>query len=353
VRRVSAEQFRDAVSSLTGIAGTLPASGFEFNSAYASARRGGLRPLPRSAARAKWLWNQRDAQKQAKPATIYFRKEFVLARKPDSATAIVSCDDSFTLYLNGEKVGSGSEVSKPALLDLGARAKAGTNWFAVQAENKAPEKKKEATNSPPANPATPAGLLLVARFQNDARPKHPQYVVSNDSWLCSEKKTNGWEKAEFSAKGWEKPRELGGPNLPPWKLAKGFAACETVASEYGHFRCSLLSADSVTTALGRPNREQVVTQRSSTATTLQALELTNGAELAKLLHRGAEQILQHQPQPQSRALVEQLYSQAFGRRPTAQELELSLGLLGDHPQLEGLEDLLWNLAMLPEFQLIY
>jgi hypothetical protein len=34
-------------------------------------------------------------------------------------------------------------------------------------------------------------------------------------------------------------------------------------------------------------------------------------------------------------------------------LELSLGLLGDHPQLEGLEDLLWNLAMLPEFQLIY
>jgi hypothetical protein len=52
-------------------------------------------------------------------------------------------------------------------------------------------------------------------------------------------------------------------------------------------------------------------------------------------------------------LVDQLYLEAFGRHPTAHEFDLAMGLLGDHPQKEGVEDLLWTLAMLPEFQLIY
>ena len=41
-------------------------------------------------------------------------------------------------------------------------------------------------------------------------------------------------------------------------------------------RAALVNADPLMTALGRPNREQVVTVRTSAATTLQALELANG-----------------------------------------------------------------------------
>ena len=52
-------------------------------------------------------------------------------------------------------------------------------------------------------------------------------------------------------------------------------------------RASLVAADPLAVALGRPNREQVVTSRPTVATTLQALELTNGETLAKILHRGA------------------------------------------------------------------
>src|SRR5205823_11742018 len=52
-------------------------------------------------------------------------------------------------------------------------------------------------------------------------------------------------------------------------------------------RAALALADPLTRALGRPNREQVVTERSSVATTLQAVELTNGRTLAAMLAEGA------------------------------------------------------------------
>ena len=42
---------------------------------------------------------------------------------------------------------------------------------------------------------------------------------------------------------------------------------------------------------GRRDREQVVTQRATAATTLQAIELTNGATLHEILARGAGNLL--------------------------------------------------------------
>lgn len=59
-----------------------------------------------------------------------------------------------------------------------------------------------------------------------------------------------------------------------------------------------LKSTSVTRALGRPIRDQVFTDRTSQATTLQALELVNGEELAYLLQRGAGRVLrQLKPSP--------------------------------------------------------
>jgi len=105
-------------------------------------------------------------------------------------------------------------------------------------------------------------------------------------------------------------------------------------------------------ALGRPNREQVITTRSSVATTLQMLELENGQTLSKLLQQGAEQVLA-KPSPSTRDLIGRLYEGALGRGPTRQELEVAEELVGNPAKKEGLEDFLWTITMLPEFQLIY
>jgi hypothetical protein len=104
-------------------------------------------------------------------------------------------------------------------------------------------------------------------------------------------------------------------------------------------------------ALGRPNREQVVTVRSSTASTLQCLELTNGETLADLLQCGAKRLVETAG-PDSPELVRAVYRRALGRSPIPTELELATDLVGTPAQPQGVEDLLWAMTLLPEFQLI-
>jgi Protein of unknown function (DUF1549)/Protein of unknown function (DUF1553)/Planctomycete cytochrome C len=60
-------------------------------------------------------------------------------------------------------------------------------------------------------------------------------------------------------------------------------------------------SEPLTRAMGRPERFQVVTDRSSEATTLQALELVNGEQLRSQLRRGARRLTgtYHQPPPNS------------------------------------------------------
>jgi len=116
-------------------------------------------------------------------------------------------------------------------------------------------------------------------------------------------------------------------------------------------RCSLVAADPLAVALGRPNREQVITARSDAATTLQALELANGGTLAAILQRAA--LIMVEFPTTSDDLVERLYRKAFARSPSPEEKRLGQDLLGQPPQKEGVEDLLWAMVMLPEFQLIY
>ena len=105
-------------------------------------------------------------------------------------------------------------------------------------------------------------------------------------------------------------------------------------------------------ALGRPNREQTVTVRQEEATTLQALELTNGSTLAVLLQEAAHQILT-EAVPSSASLVQGLYAHTLSRSPSAGELALATELVGSPAHAAGVEDLLWALTALPEFQLIY
>lgn len=118
-------------------------------------------------------------------------------------------------------------------------------------------------------------------------------------------------------------------------------------------RAALVPADTLQVALGRPNREQILTVRPPTATTLQVLELTNGTDLADLMKRSAEVILAGKAQAAPQAIVSEVFAKALGRKPTRAEVQLAADLVGQPARADGVEDLLWSLAMLPEFQLIY
>jgi hypothetical protein len=123
------------------------------------------------------------------------------------------------------------------------------------------------------------------------------------------------------------------------------------AKRVSRVRAALAMDNALSRALGRPNREQVVTRRDSLATMLQALELVNGTTLDDVLTRGAKQWIK-QGENDPRKIVERAYRLALGRKPTDSEATTAASIVGTPPSPDGVHDLLWLVVMLPEFQLI-
>ena len=118
----------------------------------------------------------------------------------------------------------------------------------------------------------------------------------------------------------------------------------------GRKRAGLRNLDRLMRTLGRPKRDVVVTRRESDATTAQFIELSNGRSVADLIARGGKVWLDSGRRPES--LVTDLFASAFGRAPSGGEMKSALGVVGNPAAARGIEDLLWMLAMHPEFQLI-
>ncbi|MBI4657369.1 MAG: DUF1553 domain-containing protein [Verrucomicrobia bacterium] len=350
VRRMSAEQFVDALASVTGVWFALPAARSDFT---AGETHGGThRSLLDQPATPKWIWKDTQAAQKTEPITVYFRKVVDLPEKPAAASVVVSCNNSFRLYVNGKEAASGKDHTKPNLADIRSQLRPGRNVFAVAAVNEKAESADKDTE-----PSNPAGLALFAHIRveriADAIPIETVLDFGSDAtWVWSTERSDGWQNREFDAVGWQPAVELGEIGMAPWNIGKAFAEAHSAARLYGHTRASLVNADPLMVALGRPNREQVITARSSVATTLQALEITNGPTLAQRLQEGAEKVLR-EGWRNTADLVAGLYERALSRKPTSNELRTAEELIGGPMRRDGIEDLLWAMTMLPEFQLIY
>jgi hypothetical protein len=122
-------------------------------------------------------------------------------------------------------------------------------------------------------------------------------------------------------------------------------------------RASLVKADPLMRSLGRPNRDQIVSMRPTELTTLEAMDLSNGQTLADWLQQGALQwhsrlgTAPGQIQS-SKDLIDTIYLHALSRHPRTEELQTVLEMVGPTLELTELEDILWSVVMLPEFQYI-
>jgi hypothetical protein len=344
VRRLSAEQFLDALSTLTGVWHSLPANReIDFNAGQAEPDE----PPP-----AFWLWTSESAEQAAAPGAIYLRKTFDLPETPAQALAVAAADNRFALFVNGQQVGAGSNWKQPGIIDIRKQLRPGRNVLAVEAKN---DEVKSGEVSP-----NPAGFLCAVRVRlaepDPARGRDARTTAldfgSDRSWLCSSEEVEGWQNLDFDPRGWQPATELGGSELAPWNLRRQLAVAWSVAAQHGRVRAALVASDPLMRAMGRPNREQVVTRRATVATTMEALELTNGATLAEFLRQGAERLMAENEPPLSE-LATRLYTQGLGRPPTSEEIRIAAMALGESAETRGLEDFLWALAMLPEFQLIY
>lgn len=114
-------------------------------------------------------------------------------------------------------------------------------------------------------------------------------------------------------------------------------------------RASLMKSDFLMRSLGRPNRDQVVTMRPTEFTTLEAIDLANGESLNQVIERGAAR-LKAEHGDSLPAVMTWLYQHGLARNPTAGELSLAGETWGENASQADLEDLIWAVIMLPEFQ---
>ena len=119
----------------------------------------------------------------------------------------------------------------------------------------------------------------------------------------------------------------------------------------GGQRAGMRSLDRLMRTLGRPKRDVVVTRRESTATTAQLIELSNGKPFADLMIKGGN--AWEGSGHGADIIVRKLFTNALGREPSENEANSAQSVLGKTVKAQALADLLWMLAMHPEFQLIH
>ncbi|MBS0264943.1 MAG: DUF1553 domain-containing protein [Planctomycetes bacterium] len=355
VKRVSAEQFLDTVYALTA---TWPTADGALLKADGRAQGGQLGAIAQSLAnrnssapgddrplltRAKWLWSRAEALQAAPPQTIYLRQSWSLTARPARAVATITADNACELFINGKSLAKSDNWNVPVQADVTAALVAGKNVIAIKAAN--------GGGAP-----NPAGVIAeIAALDGDGKLQH---LLSTDAaWRVSEADATGWQQPEFNDSQWAPAVVLGDAAVAPWNIAqtvsKGFKNLPITAALPDGFRirAALLPLDTLQGALGRPNREQVVSSRDATPTMLQALELTNGTQLGAALHRGAT-YWHSQTNQSPTQIVNAIFQMALARHPSAEERQLAADMIGSPATVEGLEDFLWSICMLPEFQLI-
>ena len=342
-RRMTAEQFIDNVWQITG---TSP-KGWD-----APVRRGEplLGLLESREWNAQWISastpTPEPGSKESKGRVTVLKKVVSLPTKPTRAAGILAGSGDLRLFING------TEVKAPHLLHFGKTSEVKFDGMFVAGEN-------TLTVVAPAKPGkTEAQMALLAldlRLNGDT----VQTIISDATWEVSSSFTEAMLKEgklapkapEFKAGVWSPASVTAEPaigGLDTLQLRREMVWANQPAPPA---RASLLKADLLMRTLGRPNRDQIVTNRPQDLSTLEALDLSAGARLNEILSAGAKQVAS-QKFASASELVDWLYLRALCRKALPEERSAALEMLGEKPTPQMLEDFLWAVFVLPEFQLV-
>ncbi|MFO0968594.1 MAG: hypothetical protein U0793_23810 [Gemmataceae bacterium] len=168
----------------------------------------GKAPVP------NWIWHGEPRDNQ----TVYFRKEIAIKGRVNAARLAGACDNKMTVYLNGKEVLTSDNWETPVSKDVSdilAGTKDDSAVLAVEAYNS----------------EGPAGLVL--QLVLDGPKKEKTTIVTDGSWLASEKAAKGWNDKGFDASSWSKAiglGKIGAASVTPWNavtlasLTRGTAA---------------------------------------------------------------------------------------------------------------------------------
>jgi putative membrane-bound dehydrogenase-like protein len=149
---------------------------------------------------AQWIWyDAGDPARHAPTGKVWFRRE-VRATEPSTGAARVLCDDRFTLWVNGRKVGSGT-AGKVSRFNLNGIVERGPNVIAVEAENLGGK----------------AGLYIDGEVRSQGGHEIPFDTGSDWVATLSRPKGDGWLGPNFDVAAWKTVKVIGPHERSPWK----------------------------------------------------------------------------------------------------------------------------------------
>jgi hypothetical protein len=268
------------------------------------------------------------------------QKTFTLKSKPGAAAGVLAASGDARLYINGAEVKAPhlQKHSKVSELHIENLLKAGENTFVLAGRD-------------------PKALFAVELSYGDGSLES---IVSDPTWMTAAGfQEESLKKGTFPAESKALPGESRTSALPAPPPKDAELQIERLRGDYvwavqpqPPARASLLKSDLLMRTLGRPNRDQIVTNRPQDLSTLEALDLSAGARLSELLAGAAARIAKEAAFRSPNELVDWLYTAALGRQPSNGERAASVEALGQKPAAPLIEDLLWSVFVLPEFQLV-
>jgi hypothetical protein len=307
---------------------------------------------------------------------VVFRKVVHLDATPVEAYAAVLASQSWQVQVNGREVKAaqrdGARNNRIALLNLQPFLKAGDNVIVVDISSHTEKQMNDIERA-----KYPGSLIHLNKQSGLAFYGHlvppnngqPVELTTDASWKVRRAPEGRWGAIDYNDLDWgqAKPLPAGvtpvdeGPSLEPIhrqdfanipvELGPQLTPVVSTVAQPGHMRAALMASDPLQLAMDRPNREVVIPERSTAATTLQALELTNGSTLDARLHKAAAKFVADADRNVN-DWVDQIFRYALTRTPSADERGIASEMLGSAPDANRIADFLWAIVNLPEFQLI-
>jgi alpha-L-rhamnosidase len=160
--------------------------------------------LPNVLKKTYWIWSEANAARSVPAGTRYFRRTFELPSdwKVQKAVCYITADNSFQLFVNGQKVKALNNFNVIHEVPIGEYLHGGKNTLAVLAVNEG--------NSP-----NPAGLLVAVRIE--AEDGACLEIPSDVQWRASSEEAANWLSPDFDDSGWSSAVQIGPLGTAPWE----------------------------------------------------------------------------------------------------------------------------------------
>lgn len=151
-----------------------------------------------------WIWYpEGNPAQSAPPEKRYFQRIITVdgTKVLASASAALSADNSFTLWINGKKVSTGDNFNLTYLTSIKRFLRPGVNVLAVEASNAHPY-------------PNPAGW--IGSFVLNYKDGSCEVIKTDQQWFAGLTAQTGWEQAVTKPKDWKESMVLGAYAMAPW-----------------------------------------------------------------------------------------------------------------------------------------